>query len=133
MQSAILVLHLMIAVVLIGLVLLQRSEGGALGIGGGGGGGGGGFGSMMSARGAASGLVRTTVFVAGAFFITSITLTVFGNSPSGSLLDAVDGGKGFPANTEIQLPLGNERSAEEAEALGTKDSTSNEPVVPLSQ
>ncbi len=127
MQSAILVLHLMITVVLIGLVLLQRSEGGALGIGGGGaGGGGGGFGGMMSARGAASGLVRITVFVAAAFFITSITLSIIGNSTGGSVLDSVTIGESdesLPGGGV--LPLGAEREVPPA--------ATPEPTVPLSQ
>ena len=53
MQTVLIVIHLMIVVALVGVVLLQRSEGGALGIGGGSGG-------MMSARGAADALTRTT-------------------------------------------------------------------------
>ncbi len=52
LQPVLLVLHLMIAAALVGVVLIQRSEGGALGIGGGGGGG------FMSGRGAANFLTR---------------------------------------------------------------------------
>jgi len=74
MTEFILVIHLLIALGLIGTVLLQRSEGGALGIGGGGGGGGGG--GMFTARGAGTALTRTTAVLALAFFITSLTLTV---------------------------------------------------------
>ena len=62
----------MIAVALVGVVLLQRSEGGALGIGGGAGGGGG----FMTARGTANLLTRVTAFLAAAFFITSIGLAI---------------------------------------------------------
>jgi preprotein translocase subunit SecG len=54
MQTVLIVIHLMIVVALVGVVLLQRSEGGALGMGGGGSGG------FMSARGAADTLTRTT-------------------------------------------------------------------------
>jgi preprotein translocase subunit SecG len=71
MTTVVLVIHLLIAMALIGVVLLQRSEGGALGIGGGGGGG-----SLFSSRGAANVLTRTTAILAVAFFITSITLTM---------------------------------------------------------
>ena len=56
MQEVRLVVHLIIALGLIGMVLLQRSEGGALGIGGGGGGGG----NLFSARGVGNALTRTT-------------------------------------------------------------------------
>ena len=79
MQTVLLVAHLIIALGLIGVVLLQRSEGGALGIGGGGGGGG----SLFSARGVGNTLTRTTAWLAVAFFATSITLTVLATRRSG--------------------------------------------------
>lgn len=84
MDAVILVIHLMVAAVMVGVVLLQRSEGGALGIGGGGGGGG-----FMSSRGAANVLTRTTTILAIAFFTTSITLTILARSGSAptSILD----------------------------------------------
>ena len=69
MTTILLVIHLMIAVAMIVLVLLQRSEGGALGIGGGGDG-------MMSARGLGNAMTRATAILAGIFFLTSIGLTV---------------------------------------------------------
>ena len=86
MQNVILVVHLILALSLIAAVLLQRSEGGALGMGGGGGG-------MVSARGAASALTKLTWWLAGAFLATSISLTVIsgGGRDSGSLLDGVGG------------------------------------------
>lgn len=74
MAAVLLVIHLMIAASLIGVVLLQRSEGGALGIGGGGGGGGGG--GFMTGRGTANLLTRVTAVLALGFFITSILLTI---------------------------------------------------------
>lgn len=70
MATALLVLHLMIATALVGVVLLQRSEGGALGIGGGGGGG------FLTGRGTANLLTRTTAMLAAAFFVTSISLSL---------------------------------------------------------
>ena len=73
MTTILLVIHLLIALALVGTVLLQRSEGGALGIGGGGGGGGG---AMFSSRGAANVLTRVTAGLAAAFFVTSIALTI---------------------------------------------------------
>jgi preprotein translocase subunit SecG len=71
MTEVILVIHLLICIALIGCVLLQRSEGGALGIGGGGGGG-----SLFSSRGVGNALTRTTAILAVAFFVTSITLSI---------------------------------------------------------
>ena len=52
MQTVLIVIHLMIVLALVGVVLLQRSEGGGLGIGGGSG--------FMTARGAANALTRST-------------------------------------------------------------------------
>ena len=68
MTTVLLVIHIMIAVALIAVVLLQRSEGGALGIGGGGG--------FMTGRGAGNALTKTTAVLAAAFFATSLTLTL---------------------------------------------------------
>jgi len=67
MQTVIIVIHLMIVVALIGTVLLQRSEGGGLGVGGGGG--------FMSSRGTANLLTRTTAILAFGFFVTSLFLS----------------------------------------------------------
>lgn len=67
MQTVVIVIHLMIVCALIGTVLLQRSEGGGLGIGGGGG--------FMSSRGTANLLTRTTAILAGGFFVTSLFLS----------------------------------------------------------
>ncbi|MEO1151885.1 MAG: preprotein translocase subunit SecG [Pseudomonadota bacterium] len=66
----ILTIHVLIVLALIGVVLLQRSEGGALGIGGGGGGG------FMSGRGAANVLTRSTSILAALFFATSLGLAI---------------------------------------------------------
>jgi len=75
MATVILVIHLMIAAALVGIVLLQKSEGGALGIGGGGGGGG-----FLTGRGTANALTRATAGLAAAFFVTSLTLTILAQS-----------------------------------------------------
>ncbi len=87
MQTVILVIHLLLALGLIAVILVQRSEGGGLGIGGNSGGGGG-FG-VMSSRGAANLLTRTTAILAGAFMITSIILALQSNThtQSTSILD----------------------------------------------
>jgi preprotein translocase subunit SecG len=65
-----LVVHGLITLGLVGVILLQRSEGGALGIGGGGGGG------LMTARGAANLLTRATTVLAALFITVSILLAV---------------------------------------------------------
>src|ERR1044071_3053782 len=69
MQTVIIVIHLMIVSAMIGLVLLQRSEGGGLGMGGGGGG-------FLTSRGTSNVLTRTTAILATAFFATSLLLSI---------------------------------------------------------
>jgi preprotein translocase subunit SecG len=70
LAPVLLVIHIMIAAALVAIVLVQRSEGGALGMGGGG---------FMSGRGQANFLTRTTAYLAMAFFATSIALTLLAN------------------------------------------------------
>ena len=77
MQQVIIVIHLMLVLALIGVVLLQRSEGGGLGIGSSGG--------FMTSRGTANVLTRATAILAGLFFVTSLTLSILagmGRKPS---------------------------------------------------
>lgn len=85
MTTVILVIHLLIAVALVGVILLQKSEGGALGIGGGGAGGG-----FLTARGGANLLTRTTAILATAFVCTSLVLAILASQARGpsSILDA---------------------------------------------
>ncbi|MEL6980407.1 MAG: preprotein translocase subunit SecG [Pseudomonadota bacterium] len=70
MENIVLVIHLLLALLLIGAVLLQRSEGGALGIGGGGG-------NVMSGRSTATALQKATWGLCAAFIATSMVLTWF--------------------------------------------------------
>jgi len=81
MENVVLIVHLILALCLIGVVLLQRSEGGGLGMGGSGG--------VVSSRGAATALGKLTWAFAIAFIATSITLTIFAarNSADTSVLD----------------------------------------------
>ena len=76
METVLIVIHLMVVLALVGVVLLQRSEGGGLGIGGGSG--------FMTARGAANALTRATAILAAAFFVTSLALSIlarYGEKP----------------------------------------------------
>ena len=68
MVAVVLAIHLLIAVAMIGVVLLQKSEGGGLGMGGGG------MSGFMTGRSTANLLTRTTAILAALFMITSITL-----------------------------------------------------------
>ncbi len=93
MENVVLTVHLILALLLIGIVLLQRSEGGGLGLGGGGGSGG-----VMTGRQAANALSRLTWILAAAFLVTSISLTIIAarNATGGSVLDQIG------ANTRTQ-------------------------------
>src|SRR5215471_220095 len=68
MQTVIIVIHLMVVAAMIGVVLLQKSEGGGLGIGS--------TGGFLSSRGTANVLTRTTAILAATFFATSLVLSV---------------------------------------------------------
>ena len=68
MQTVIVVIHLMVVAAMIGVVLLQKSEGGGLGIGS--------TGGFLSSRGTSNVLTRTTAILAGVFFATSLMLSI---------------------------------------------------------
>ncbi len=81
MQTIILVIHLLVTTAMIGVILIQRSEGG-MGLGGGN------MGGMMTARGSANFLTHTTAVLAACFLTTSITLAILAshhNKPSAIL------------------------------------------------
>jgi preprotein translocase subunit SecG len=83
MELIILIIHLMIAIALVGIILMQQSEGGALGIGGSGGGGGG-MSGFLTGRAAANILTRMTTILAAGFLATSMILAILagGSSPT---------------------------------------------------
>lgn len=97
MENIILIVHLVIAVFLIGVVLLQRSEGGALGMGGGGGG-------LVSSRGAATALSKVTWALAAAFIATSLILTVISATATSnrSIIEGVS--TGVPEADDSETP-----------------------------
>ena len=103
MQTVVLIIHLLLALSLIGVVLLQRSEGGGLGIGGGGMG-------PQSGRPPLTGLAKLTWGFAAAFFATSIALTVIAasNSSGTSVLERLGvpapATPTTPALPDVQLP-----------------------------
>ena len=126
MQTVIIVIHLMVVLAMVGLVLLQRSEGGGLGMGGGGG--------FMSNRGSSNMLTRATGILAMIFFATSLTLSILAGmdrkpssilnsgqpapgpsvpgapsapiSQGGGVLDALRGGQPAPAAPGPAAPAG---------------------------
>jgi preprotein translocase subunit SecG len=85
MMNVLLVLHLFVTLALIGVVLLQRSEGGGLGIGSSQG-----MGNFMTGRGTANLLTRTTAVLATLFMVLALTMALMGRGQSGrgSILDA---------------------------------------------
>jgi preprotein translocase subunit SecG len=86
MTTILLVIHLLVTIALIVVVLLQRSEGGGLGIGSSSGG----MGSFMSGRGTANLLTRTTAILGAIFFALSLALALLnqGTRQPRSLLDS---------------------------------------------
>ncbi|MEL6281921.1 MAG: preprotein translocase subunit SecG [Pseudomonadota bacterium] len=119
MENIVLIIHLILALLLIGAVLLQRSEGGALGMGGGGGGGGGG---VMSGRSAATALQKATWGLAVAFIITSLILTIFATQSvqDGSVVDTLP-----PLETNGEAP-----ALPAIPALPQIDGTLTAPITP---
>ena len=99
MQNVVLIIHLLLAVTLIGLVLLQRSEGGGLGIGGGGG--------SSSGRPSSTALGKVTWLFAIAFIITSLTLTIIAakNSQGDSVIERLGTESSEDSKTQ---PLGDD-------------------------
>ncbi len=121
MGSVILVIHLFLALAIIGLVLLQRSEGGGLGMGGGG------MGGLASPRGAANLMTRATGICAMAFFCTSLILGVMAGSQGSrntSILDALE--QPAPAAAE-------QTTAPESAPSSEPGATGKAPTVPIAE
>src|SRR5579864_882375 len=99
MQTVIIVIHLMVVLAMIGVVLLQKSEGGGLGIGSSGG--------FLTSRGTANVLTRTTAVLAGVFFVTSLVLSVIAGIERrpASILNSGGAGTAVPAPPTGSAPL----------------------------
>lgn len=113
MQTILLVIYLMVVVALIGVVLIQRSEGGGLGIGGGSG--------FMSARGTANALTRTTAILATLFFVLALGMGIIARweSQPTDILDRIPGTTGTGG---VLDSLGGEKQPEQ----GTQNTTTNQ-------
>jgi len=96
MENLFLILNIILAVLLIGSVLLQKSEGGALGLGAS-------QESFISSRSAGSFLTKATAIIATLFIINSISLTIMSkkNLPTTSVLETVEEEK---TSTEPEIP-----------------------------
>ena len=101
MQTVVILIHLMIVLAMVGLVLIQKSEGGGLGMGGGSGGG------FMSNRGTANILTRATGILAALFFATSLFLSILAglDRKPRTLLDG-GGGPAVPTAPGAPAPAG---------------------------
>lgn len=101
MENVVLAIHLIVALLLVGVVLLQRSEGGGLGMGSAGG--------TMTGRGVATALQKATWALAVAFIATSLTLTILAAKGSGnaSVIDQFGGSlPAAPVEATPESPLG---------------------------
>jgi preprotein translocase subunit SecG len=101
MQGFLIVVHLLVVIALVAVVLLQRSEGGALGIGGGGG--------FMTGRGQANALSRATAILAALFFATSLIMSIlagWSRTPR-SILDSTAPAATTSAPADKPAPAGN--------------------------
>ncbi|AEI93013.1 preprotein translocase SecG-like protein [Roseobacter litoralis Och 149] len=118
MENVVLIIHLILALGLIAVVLLQRSEGGGLGMGGGGGG-------AMTGRAAATALGKVTWALAIAFICTSMTLTIFAaeNASGSSVIDRL--GVTPPAADRSDTP-----GVPESDLLLPPSADENAPLVP---
>ena len=100
MQSVLIVVHILIVVALIAVVLLQRSEGGALGAGGG-------TGSFMTGRGQANALSRATAILGAMFFATALLMSILSSwsrAPH-SILEKVGAPAPAPAGQTAPVPV----------------------------
>ena len=95
MENLILILNIILAILLVGVILLQRSEGGALGLGVS-------QDSFITSRSAGSFLTKVTAIIATLFIITSISLTIISKEEfsSTSVLEKVEEEKD-PTEPEI--------------------------------
>ena len=117
MENVVLIIHLLLALGLIAVVLMQRSEGGGLGMGGGGG--------AVSGRSAATALGKLTWLLGAAFIVTSISLTVIvaQNSSGASVIDRLGVTPPAANQTDSTLPAG--------DSLLPPTADDNAPLVPL--
>lgn len=118
MENVVLIIHLLLALGLIAVVLMQRSEGGGLGMGGGGG--------AVSGRAAATALTKLTWLLGAAFIVTSITLTIIvaQKSSGASVIDRLGTTPPAASDTDSTVPSG--------ESLLPPTADDNAPLVPLS-
>lgn len=126
MSTVLLIIQLIISLILTGLILVQRSEGGALGIGGGGGGG------LMSGRSATNSISRMTWILGTLFIINCLALSVVFNmeNQNTSLIDDTNAVAPLTApvdSPDTTLPLADETSTAESPTIEATPEVAEEP------
>ena len=122
MSTVLLIIQLIISIILTGLILIQRSEGGALGIGGGGGGG------LMSGRSATTSIARMTGILGAAFIVNCLILSVvYQVENRDNLIIDDEAVAAQPAEPTVSTPV----TAETASEVLTPSADSSETSVPL--
>jgi preprotein translocase subunit SecG len=99
LNTVLLIIHLFVTLALIGVVLIQRSEGGGLGIGSSQG-----MGSFMSGRGTANLLTRATAILATVFMVLSLTLALMNRGTMGTSRSILDAPGSGPASLPAAPP-----------------------------
>ena len=119
-----LAVHVLIAIALVGVILLQKSEGGALGMGGGG------MSGFMTGRSTANLLTRTTAILAVLFMVTSLSLVWLSNRDRAprSILE-----QGAPTPAAPVVPVAPPPQTPPAEPTPTAPAAPPPPTPPLAR
>ena len=130
MTTILLTIHLLLALALVGVVLIQRSEGGGLGIGGG-------MGGLMSGRGTANFLTRATAILAACFMASSLFLAYVStrNEAPESILEELEKTTNDGDFTELQpeIPVEGTKTSPESTLESGMKSDPKTPSVPVDQ
>jgi preprotein translocase subunit SecG len=121
MQSVLIVIHILIVVALIAVVLLQRSEGGALGAGGG-------TGSFMTGRGQANALSRATAVLGALFFATALLMSIL-SSWSRAPHSILQGGPA-PAGQTAPTPISPGNVLDQLKQMENRSGAPSAPAAP---
>jgi preprotein translocase subunit SecG len=124
MQSVLIVIHILIVLALVAVVLLQRSEGGALGTGGG-------AGNFMTGRGQANALSRATAILGTLFFVSSILMSIlagWSRAPHSILTK----GAPAPAGQTAPTPITPSNILDQLKQLEGQSNTPASPAAPAS-
>ena len=136
METVLLVIHVIIALALIGMVLIQRSESDGFGLGSGGGS------NFMTGRAAANFLTRTTAILATLFILNSLALGIIAtNRSSDSIVDTINANTSEPAvpadeegDAKTDAPVKTDGTKPDTKANTKKaEPTKGEPSVPTDE